>query len=100
MDSLLVSRAEVELDIRENEELGKRLRALVDERLAASEASAAASGAATPSARVELDRYDSYVGELDRVLRLLQRMSGHLASVDNALLALAPDASSTEQRVC
>lgn len=99
VDSLLESRAEVERDIRENDEFGKRLRALVAERLAECEAAAVASGAVTPSARADLDRYDSYVGELDRVLRLLQRVSGKLARVDNALLALDPDAASKE-RVC
>ena len=92
MSTLRESRAEVEADVRANEELGARVRTSLSEKLAGrGRGSGSASGAG--------ERFDVYVGELDRVLRLHHRVSSRLERVNGALDALREDASPSE-RVC
>ena len=116
--SLKEMRDEVTLDMHDNEELGKNVRTALVARVHAEQSSqqtttnagitggaggtSSTSGAGgTAGARADgnalQERYDAFVGELDRVLRLLQKVSGRLARADNALVALPADAPPHER---
>ena len=106
VESLKEMRDEVMLDMHDNEELGRGVRtelaARVLEEQALSQHSTPASDANNPAgSRADgnalQERYDAFVGELDRMLRLLQKVSGRLARADNALDALPADAPPRER---
>lgn len=48
--------------------------------------------------RAELEKYQLYVGEIDKIIALLLKVSGRLARGENAILSLTDDASE-KQRV-
>lgn len=87
VSALLESRAEAEADVRANDELGARVRSLLAEKLAGN----------ASAARDALERFDAYMNELDRVLRLHHRVSAQLERVNGSLNALREDASPAER---
>jgi hypothetical protein len=46
----------------------------------------------------ELDKYNSYVDELDKIMHLLLKLGGRLARAENAVLSL-PDDTAERERV-
>ena len=45
----------------------------------------------------ELNKYNSYVGELGKVICLLLNVSGRLARAENAVMSLADDVNDQEK---
>ena len=88
LSALRESRDEVEAHVRANEELGACVRSSLAEKLAG-RGGGGSSGAC--------ERFDAYVGELDRVLRLHHRVSSRLERVNGALDALREDASASDR---
>ncbi|XP_074651874.1 uncharacterized protein LOC141906471 isoform X2 [Tubulanus polymorphus] len=82
LESLSEVRNSLEDDIAENNNLEKDISRLVEERC---------------KNHRELEKYQSFVGELDKILHLLLKLSGRLARSENAVLGLPNDADPKEK---
>ncbi|XP_064636059.1 uncharacterized protein LOC135493098 [Lineus longissimus] len=69
-------------DIVDNNALGKQVTKIVEQKLE------------NPK---ELDKYKSYVDELDKIMHLLLKLAGRLARAENAVLSLPDDAAERER---
>ncbi|XP_064608843.1 uncharacterized protein LOC135473007 [Liolophura sinensis] len=76
------ARDDVQQDIDGNNALGKQVLETVEEKC---------------KGQNEKDKYKSYIGDLEKIVRLLLKLSGLLARAENALSCLAPDADQQQR---
>jgi len=82
METLTVDKSVLEDDIKENEQLGKEISAIVEKKC---------------QSRQEIDKFRLYVDELDKVTILLLKLSCQLAKAENSVLMMPAEMSDKQK---